>query len=380
MRFLQKNKISKTIIVISDIHLGAGAIYQSTRNTLEDFHFDKELVDFLKYFSSGKYLNREVELIINGDLLDFLAVPYVNYFDDDYWSEAAALCKLEIILAAHSEVIAALVKFITIKNKSITYIIGNHDAEMILPRVKQAFLKLFAGENKDKFKILENEDEHYSPEKDIIIKHGHEFETAHHFSSKTSITEDQNGRKYFVPPWGSYYVVRVINKYKEERDFVNAVRPIKKFLINGIIYDTLFTLRFSFSTCYYFLMVRFIYFFKMKKSWAKFIDHILNELKLFIDDDTMIEDFTESHPDTKVLIVGHTHDPILKTYSNGTTFINTGTWTRMYNLDFGKQSNNARLTYAQLDFKNEPKKSPQLSNVDLFEWKGSNSLPFEEFI
>jgi len=43
----------------------------------------------LKFYSTGTYDKRPVELIINGDFLDFLAVPYVNYFDDEFWSEKA---------------------------------------------------------------------------------------------------------------------------------------------------------------------------------------------------------------------------------------------------------------------------------------------------
>ena len=92
MRFLRKsNKAKKIIIVISDIHLGAGAIVDGRRNPLEDFHSDKELVDFFDYYSAGIYQHLDVEIIINGDFLDLLAVPYVKYFDDEYWSESASL-------------------------------------------------------------------------------------------------------------------------------------------------------------------------------------------------------------------------------------------------------------------------------------------------
>ena len=52
-----------------------------------------------------------------------------------------------------------------------------------------------------------------------------------------------------------------------------VLRPIKKFIIDGLIYDSLNTLRFIFATVYYYLMVRFIYIFKQGKikrwtNWA----------------------------------------------------------------------------------------------------------------
>ena len=94
MTSLSKSNFDKTILVISDIHLGAGEIVNGKRNLLEDFHYDKELIEFLDYYSRGFYSEKEVELIINGDFLDFLAVPFVEFFDDEFWSEEAALEKL----------------------------------------------------------------------------------------------------------------------------------------------------------------------------------------------------------------------------------------------------------------------------------------------
>ena len=100
MKFLRKGNFERTVLVISDIHLGAGTYVNGEFNTLEDFHYDTELVEFLDYYSSGDYLKQEVELVINGDLFDLLAVPFVRYFDDEFWSEEAAMEKLKLILEA----------------------------------------------------------------------------------------------------------------------------------------------------------------------------------------------------------------------------------------------------------------------------------------
>ena len=119
MRFRSRDKIKKTILVISDIHLGAGTYVDGNRNYLEDFHCDQELVDFLKFYSSKSYLERTVELVINGDFFDLLAVPFVKYFDDEFWSEEASLEKLKMIVKAHPEVIEGLKSFIHKKNKNL---------------------------------------------------------------------------------------------------------------------------------------------------------------------------------------------------------------------------------------------------------------------
>src|SRR5210317_1060217 len=117
MKYPQTSKKNKIILIISDLHLGAGVYYKGRRNPLEDFHHDNELIDFLNYYANGE----NVELIINGDFLDFLAVPYVNYYDDEYWSEQACLEKLKIIMKAHSGVIEALFDFLNHGDKKIVY-------------------------------------------------------------------------------------------------------------------------------------------------------------------------------------------------------------------------------------------------------------------
>ncbi len=375
MRFLRKNKAYKTILVISDIHLGAGAYVKGVKNFLEDFHYDEEMVEFLHYYSSGDFDKREVELIINGDLFDLLAVPFVEFFDDEFWSEEAALEKLKIIFEAHPEVMQAFRDFLSKKNKKIVFIIGNHDGELALPRLQEFLLDQFPEDIRDNFIIKCEIGGEYEPHQGVLLKHGHEYEVAHQFDPKSSVVTDEEGMRYFIPPWGSYYVTRVINKFKEDRGHINAVRPIKKAMINGLIYDTIFTIRFILSNAFYFTMVRFISFFKQGVSAKEVIKQSLGELELFGDYEELTRDVFEKREDIHCLIVGHTHEPIHRTYVDGTTFINTGTWTDMYHLDWGKNRPSPQLTYAQLNFYDK-EDQPEIA---LRSWHGVNNLPFSEY-
>ncbi|MBC7712523.1 MAG: metallophosphoesterase [Rhizobacter sp.] len=386
MKFLQENKIKKTILVISDLHLSAGMMVNKRKNFLEDFHYDKELIEFIEYHGSMHYQEREVELIINGDFFDLLAVPFVPYFDDEYWSEDASLDKLKMIIDAHLGVIEALKNFLTFPNNRLVYIIGNHDAELIFESLRQYIIELFPEEDRYKFKILLNTEDVYIPEEGVVLKHGHEYELAHHFDPVTSIATDVEGKKYFIPPWGSYYVTRVINKFKEGRDYINAVRPINKFMINGIIYDSLYTLRFAFANFWYFMMVRFMMIFKQNKGILEVLNHVKTEIVLFQNYEVLTEEYVTTNENVHALIVGHTHDPIFREYDDGSIFINTGTWTKMYNLDFGKNFYGARLTFARVDVKEkiipaEGKTVDKFDHLDisLNEWRGKSDLPFKEF-
>ncbi|MBL6989256.1 MAG: metallophosphoesterase [Bacteriovoracaceae bacterium] len=387
MRFLQKEKVYRTVIVLSDLHMGAGVVVNDRKNYLEDFHYDKELIDLLEYYSSGKFYNREVELVLNGDIFDFLAVPFVQYFDDEFWSEKASIEKLKMIVEPHKDFIQALISFVSIKKKKIIYILGNHDAELIFQSLREYFLSLFPEKHRGKCEFLIDKDGEYSPVDGVLIKHGHEYEVSHKFHTEKSIIEDNEGEKYFIPPWGSYYVTRVLNKFKEERHYADSVRPIRKFVINGIIYDTLFTIRFVFASIYYFIMVRFIYFFKQSKNYKKLASYIKDELQLFRDYETITQEFLEENESVRALILGHTHLPAYRTFSDGSIFINTGTWTKMFNLDFGKQQDDYLLTYAQIDIRDHQKKrkrkrrSSNDSCIDLTlnVWRGRTTLPFYEF-
>ena len=380
MKSHQKNNVQKVILVISDLHLSAGKMIKGKRNFLEDFHYDNELIDFLKYYCTGDYGNVPVELVINGDFLDFLAVPYVEYYDDEFWSEKAAMEKLKLIMQAHKGVLDAMKFFLSNQDNRVVYIIGNHDAEFVFDSLKKEFISYFGD---DAYKItLTNSLSTHVPTKGVSILHGHQYERAHNFDQEDAVIETLSGEKYFVPPWGSYYVTNVINKYKQERSFINAVRPIKHFLIHGILFDTFFTLRFILSNIYYFMMVRFWHFYRVKKSLKQVIQDLMRELELFQDFESVTRQFFEKNPESRVLIVGHTHNPTLRIFNDGTTFINTGTWTRMVSLDLGQWNHGNMLTYAKILVKDTNytlEEFDEKVEVDLKSWMGINNLPYSEY-
>ncbi|MBT6324777.1 MAG: hypothetical protein HOJ35_02315, partial [Bdellovibrionales bacterium] len=203
MRFLKKNNVKKTIIVLSDLHLGAGVFVEGKYNCLEDFYYDEELVELLNYYSSGDYSSREVELIINGDFLDFLSVPYVKYFDDQFWSEAASIEKLKLILQAHPEVFLAIDEFISKKNKKLVYILGNHDSELTLPKVKECFFSVFNQENIGSLELIDNQESIYLPHSSICLQHGHDNDHANRIDKSNCLLKDSSGELYLSPSWGS---------------------------------------------------------------------------------------------------------------------------------------------------------------------------------
>jgi len=373
MRFIKKKSSDKVILCISDLHLGAGHFFKGKKNNLEDFHYDKELVEFLDFYSGHKYEKKSVELVINGDFIDFLSVPYVEYFDDEFWSDDASLEKLKIIMDGHSEVFEALKKFCFKKNKKVTYLIGNHDAELELEKVKNYFLSYF----ENKITLISLSTLGYRPIQSILIHHGHQSERANSFDGD-SIQKDEQGREFLIPPWGSYFVSKVINRFKSESPHVNSVRPIKKFIIDGLIYDTLMTLRFILATIYYYVMVRFIYIFKQGELSSSIKKIIKEEFDVFNAPDDLKYEILKNDETLKVLMQGHTHKPEISFFRKGKVFINTGTWTNMYQLDFGRSREEEMLTYAKIDAQ-KPNDHEENIEANLLVWKGVNQNPFVDF-
>lgn len=372
----------KTVIVLSDLHLGAGEMIEGKRNLLEDFYFDRELINLFKHFSGDTYEDRVVEIILNGDFLDFLATPYINAFEDHFWSEESALQKLEMIREAHREVFNAINNFLKKKDKYFVYNVGNHDAEILLPQVRKRFISFFSEENHAK--IIFPTSDVYSPMNGVYVQHGHQYERAHDFDVADAIIHDNTGKKYIKPTWGAYYCLNIINKYKIERSYINQIQPIKKFLMHGLLFDTLFTLRFMFSNVTFFIMVRlFLWSYYLKRlDFKSILDDLRNELVMFQNYETLTRRFFAENEDAKILLTGHTHHPSFRHFKDGTTFVNTGTWTKIISLDFSFNFNGYHLTFARIDADTLDYDIANFNHhvkCHLLTWHGDRNLPYDYY-
>ena len=83
-------KKRKIKLVVSDLHLGKGIrLEDGSLNLLEDFTHDRQFIDFIEYYSTGKYRDYEVELIFNGDFFNLLQVDYKDTFPKKITEEIA---------------------------------------------------------------------------------------------------------------------------------------------------------------------------------------------------------------------------------------------------------------------------------------------------
>ncbi len=359
----------KIKIITSDMHLSAGRFFDGSRNPHEDFVYDKEFIEFLEYFSTGRYGDHcEVELILNGDVLDFLNVPIQGEFLDVV-NEVTALEKLEAILSGHADVVRALQRFVARKGKRLIYNVGNHDLELFFPNVRNLFCKVIGGENWTKEKVWVNvEKEFLDYPEGIQVHHGNQFEAVHSTNYQQPLITENLPEPIIYYPWGSLYVIKIINRLKWERDYVDKVKPAKFFMLYGLIMDPIFTIKFFLLSMFYFLHTRFTYSPKRRATIWNTLNIMRQEITPFYGLESSARHILDNNPHVHTVIFGHTHGAMQVNFRDGKTYINTGTWTRMINLDLRHLGQQVQLTFALVEY--DASGAPSAS---LQEWFGLHS-------
>lgn len=354
-------------IITSDMHLSAGRFLDGIQNPHEDFFFDDEFCEFLRFFSQGEYGDDvEVGLILNGDVFDFLNVPHQGDFPDLITADLAVE-RLRAIFLGHEEVTKALQAFVRKPGKSIVYNVGNHDMDFFFPEVQKEFCRVIGGENCSKEKVWVNAEKEFLEYDGIQIHHGNQFEAVHAANYESPFIKDNLPEPVLYLPWGSVYVIKIINRLKWEVDHIDKVKPAKLFMLFGLFVHPVTIIKLLLFSAFYFFNTRFVYNPKRRANLANTLAIMKEEITPFYGLEDDARKLLDSLPHIHTVIFGHTHGPMERHYSDGKTYINTGTWTRMINLDFRNLGQNSKLTFAHIEFSDEA-----MAKAQLREWVGEH--------
>ena len=202
------------ILIISDIHLG-GDINHNKGDSPAFMKFDlaeRELIRFLEYHTLFRRNGLPWRLIINGDLIDFLAIclpiPKIKSKKDrkgtcrritiqDQRSSWIACKKMAAATQRLQAFFAALAKFLNAGHK-VELIAGNHDAEFQWIEVQTMFREAIKEQWSKEYENVDLDNQiTFHPwfyyEKDLLwVEHGHLHDKTCSFESVFAGTADDN--------------------------------------------------------------------------------------------------------------------------------------------------------------------------------------------
>ena len=356
----EQQPTKKIKLVVSDLHLGKGIhLDNGSINSFEEFYYADRLVEFIQYYSSGAYKEYDVEIIINGDFLNFLQVDYKGHYLSVI-TETIALEVLKSIVNGHPQVFRAMGDFLSQPHRRITYVIGNHDQGMMFQACRD-YLDQVIGHRLQYKNIIYFFD-------GVHVEHGHMYETANRMDPKKFFLKQGLPEPILNLPFGSYFFVELVLKIKERYPHVDKIRPFGNMVRWTLVNRTGVTLR-----AFYDL---FKYAYKVLFSNERIFEWKFSYLLKIALESTIFPDL--SHFAKKIMndervhtvIFGHTHVYEYRQWAPNKEYFNTGTWTELTSLDVVSLGKITKLTYVLLEY-TDPESRP---HGRLKEWRGFHRI------
>ncbi len=351
---------SKIKLVVSDLHFGTGLIASDgSVNSFEEFYFDDKFIEFLEYHSTGNYKDIEVELILNGDILNFLQIDYKGHFIPVI-TEKVSVDKVNRIYEGHKRVFEALKKFASFEKRTITYIVGNHDQGMMWPGVQRRLDEILDTEINYCQLVYYFDGVH--------IEHGHMHEAANRMNPKKFFLRKGLPEPILNLPFGSHFFVDFVLKLKQKYPHIDKVRPFSKMVRWIVFNETRFAISSIFKMMKYFVTSAFKN--DPRKSWSlKTLLKVILESAIFPDLSDGAQNILKDDR-VHTVIFGHTHVYQYKQWGDSKEYFNTGTWTDITSLDVSSLGKITKLTYVQLVY-SENNTRPR---GRLKEWRGYHRI------
>ncbi|MCB0414496.1 MAG: metallophosphoesterase [Bdellovibrionales bacterium] len=330
----------KAKLIVSDLHLGIGRILKDgTQNTFEEFYFDEKFVEFLHFYSSKDYSDHDVELILNGDILNLLQVDYRGHYLTVI-TEDVSLEKTKRIVEGHPKFFKAIKKFVSKEGNSVTWVVGNHDQDLLWPAVR-AYLNEVLGTDIRFKNIVYFFD-------GVHVEHGHMHEAANRLDSKKFFLRKDVAEPILNLPFGSLFFVDLVLKIKQEYPHVDKIRPFERMMRWALFNEFKMTLKWVLNLGLFFLRILFGQ--DNKRNYGiKNLTKIVLESAVFPDLSSAAKKILEDDR-THTVVFGHTHVYQYRQYQDGKEYFNSGTWTDLTSLDISTLGKVTKMTYVLIEY------------------------------
>jgi UDP-2,3-diacylglucosamine pyrophosphatase LpxH len=349
-------------LVVSDFHLGKGRYFRDgSQNILEDFIYDREFSEFLQYYRTGDYADAEVELILNGDILNLLQIDYYGVHTH-LFTERSQIYAVRKVTQGHPEFFMALRRWCSTPGHTIAYVIGNHDVGMLFTGAQKVFSEAAGGE-------VRFFPSHYHFD-GVWVEHGQQYERFARVNLSRPFITRGVPEPVLDLPWGSLFVAVFMPRLKQERGHLDKVRPFGDFMVWSLIHDFWWSLRSGIRTVFFTLQsLIFKTRYQLRKSVRERWD-LWREIALYPSFEKFAFKILDEH-DVNAVIFGHTHILAYRQYREGKEYFNEGTWNEVTNLHLSEYGTKTRLTYAFIEYPQSGTDSVRTKPlVRLKEWKG----------
>ena len=203
----------RRVVVMSDLHLGEGRGADGAWSPYEDFRWADDLREFLAALAEE---GEAIALVLNGDTFELLqASDGACAYDDPALgcSEAEALARLDRVLAAHGDEIAALAAFAAAGDNRLVIVPGDHDAALLFPAVARRAVDAFAAAPA---RVSVAGDGYWRSADGLIhAEHGHQIQyRADRFDGWPAPFTTRSGQQHLTRPWGQSVVQALYDRHE----------------------------------------------------------------------------------------------------------------------------------------------------------------------
>jgi hypothetical protein len=219
----QRRAQGRSIVVLSDLHMGIGRARDGAWQPSEDFRWGEEFAAFLKAMDANG--EGTTDVIVNGDAFDLLQAGQGDCVYDDPslgCTAPEALARLERVLTAHDAEVKALAAFARSGSNRVVFIPGDHDAALLFPSVGA---RLVAAVTAPAGRVeVAAAGDWRSPDGQVYIEHGHQIGySADKFDRWPAPFVQQAGREHLLRPWGEQLIQRYYNDHETAYPLIDNV-------------------------------------------------------------------------------------------------------------------------------------------------------------
>jgi UDP-2,3-diacylglucosamine pyrophosphatase LpxH len=255
--------------------------------------------------------------------------------------------------------------------KQITVLPGNHDFELIFPACQRLWSEYVCSAPEDPRMRFIVEESYYEFD-GVQVHHGMQFEAINRYDWKRKLITEGLDEPILRQPFGSIFILEVLNRLKEKRPYVDRVQPFRLYLLGALVFDTFIALRLIALAWITFWRFRLMPLIRNPglDSLRALIDGFV-EYDAFPNLERKVRKLFRKNPGIHTVILGHTHLAKVRRFGRNKTYVNTGTWTDLISLDISNLGMNRELTYATIEYFEDEDHPPQ---TKLRAWHGYRSM------